>query len=127
VTSLVFAIFFWVMALIGTFSLLQLWRQPIEHWSHSMPKEWPSSERAWRAYRRGMLPALLFVVLMALSFTLPQFVLAFALLLVAVVLPLLALVTLLNRPKFLVPPAQRRERGLLQELLDRRSSESHWD
>lgn len=121
----VLAIAFWGGALLGVYGAVKLWRAPLNHRSYEKPSAWPWSEASWKGYRRTILPAALVAVCFATGLTvLGTIGVYFALAGMFIFFPLMITITLFNRPRILVPPASRRDKGLLSDLLERAARHS---
>jgi hypothetical protein len=105
---------FWIGTAFVVLALVRLWNAPLDHPSYRLPPWWPWSERWWQGYRRGLVPAAVTSLAIALTLTLPA-PLAAPVGLVGIVAGVLLDVgiVLFNRPRFLVPPACRAQRGVL--------------
>jgi hypothetical protein len=107
------AVFLWLCAALIALTVVWMWRTPIDSPIHTEPEGWPYGDKWWRAYRRTMVPGLLTILLGALAFTFPDLAPFFGLAILGAALPLTLSIALVNRPKTLVPPAERHERGLI--------------
>jgi hypothetical protein len=104
----------WTFAVLSVVGVALRWQAPPEHWTYRRAQWFPYGESLWQGYRRAALPAALIFVCIALALTLPTSVgVYFALAVFVVNLPLALAIILFNRPKFLVPPACRDQRGVL--------------
>lgn len=109
-----------VAALAGAYGLVRRWAAPADHWSHEMPPYWLGGPRSWRAYRRAAAPLALGGVSLAVGVTFDSTMPYAGLAFLGVVPLLVAMIAFFNRPKWLVPPACRADKGLVDEWRTRR-------
>ena len=112
--SILVAVAFWAGTALLVAAVVRLWRAPLDHVSYRMAPWWPWGQALWEGYRRTLLPAALVAVCFALALTLPSSVgVYFGLAAFVVFVPMMILIVLFNRPRFLVPPPCRAQRGLI--------------
>jgi hypothetical protein len=131
----VLSVVFLLGALVGLAQLPAMWRGNDRFYDRDGPGPWwPYSKAAWRAWVRGMPPAVVAAVLMGVGTVIGSFagkfdsgaeeklgdtttgVVMFVLFVAAFAGFLLSLATLfVNRPRWLVAPRFRQDRGLFAE------------
>jgi hypothetical protein len=116
----------WLLAIAAIIGVIKRWRAPPTHWSYEKPAWWAWGEVSWRGSRRSILLAALILVCFAVALTLPSSIgVYFGLMAFFLFFPLGIAIILFNRPKALVPPSSRSDRGVLFAF--RRSSKNHMD
>lgn len=110
--SAVLIIAVWLFAIASVVGVVKRWNAPRTHASYSRPTWWAWGEVSWMGYRRSVLLAALIVVCFAVALTVPTTIgVYFGLAAFFLLFPLALAIALFNRPKLLVPPACRGDRG----------------
>jgi len=110
---------FLAISILGLFTVIKLWNAPSNDSSYDSRNYW-GGDSLGRGYRRAWLPIVLVVAFLTVGLFIPSLMRIAAVGAFLVAAPLAATVVLFNRPKFLVPPGARHEKGLINEYLESR-------
>ncbi len=116
---LVLKAIFLLATLMGLFTVIKFWNVPADHSSYSA-RSWWGGDSWGRGYRRAWLPLVAGVAFLTVGLFFPSLALVAVIAAFLVAAPLAAAIFLFNRPKLLVPPGARHEKGVLSEFLKSR-------